>query len=260
MPLTKFDPPGFVQDLNDQQRGDWSQWISDQFDEARDRNDASLRNYGPRPQFFNPLTNPPAADAIEADITWTAFPRILSITSSGDLQRWQRADASREVQDEYCEWSVTREPASQKITRVTFTSEGPEYWQFLAAVNREKTLELYRQHVSPLVRAEDIFRHGKYNPRNLWNGSTTQGAMHLIQRNNTLGVEIELAAGASIPRVRPDGSLITDEQELIECGKYGAAQRHSDPHIGALVMNWRAAKPTSRWRTRSVSALPTYLP
>jgi hypothetical protein len=58
--------------------------------------------------------------------------------------------------------------------------------------------------------------------------------MHLIQRANTLGAEIELAAGASIVR-RRQGALVTEEQDLINCSQYGVAQRHSDPHIGAEV-------------------------
>ena len=131
MALTKFDAPGFLQDLNAQGLQAWSDFISEQIDEARDRKDATLSNYGPRPQFFNPLKTAPAADAVEKDITWTAFPRIVKIQSISDKQRWRTADSSRDVQDEYCEWSVTRDPNTDKITRVTFTSEGPEYWTFL---------------------------------------------------------------------------------------------------------------------------------
>ena len=77
-----------------------------------------------------------------------------------------RADSSRDNQDEYCEWSVTRDPESDKITRVTFTSEGPEYWQFLAAVSPARVVELYRQHVSPDVQQADLFRNGRYVRRN----------------------------------------------------------------------------------------------
>jgi len=58
--------------------------------------------------------------------------------------------------------------------------------------------------------------------------------MHLIQRNNTLTAEIELAAAATLVRQR-NGQFITDEQELIDCGAYGQGERHSDPHIGAVV-------------------------
>ena len=234
MPLTQFDAPGFLTDLDTAGRKAWSDFISKKMDDARERQDPTINNYGPRHQFFNPLKDPPAADAVEKDITWTAFPRIVEIQSVSDIQRWRTADSSRDTQDEYCEWSVSRDNTTHKITKVTFTSEGPEYWTFLAAVDPEKVLQLYQQHVNPAVHHAHLFHNGEYQPRNRWNNSTTTGAMHLIQENNTLGAEIELAAGASIPRMR-GGSFITDEQGLIECGKYGQGDRHSDPLIGAVV-------------------------
>jgi len=233
--MNRFDAPGFLTDLDETGLAAWSQFISDELDQARERTDPQLSNYGPRHQFFNPLVTAPAADAVEKDITWTAFPRIVQITSVSDLQRWRRADATRDRQDEYCEWSVERDETTNKITKVTFTSEGPEYWQFLAAIDPNKVLELYQEHISPDVEMAHLFSaSGRYNPRNRWNNSTTEGAMHLIQRNNTLSAEIELAAGASLTRNR-NGVPITDTQELIECGAYGQPERHSDPHIGAVV-------------------------
>ena len=234
MPLSHFDAPGFLTDLNAAGLTSWSNFISDQLDAARERVDPRVSNYGPRHQFFNPLKQSPGADAAEKDITWTAFPRLVQIHSVSDRQRWRTADSSRDVQDEYCEWSVTRDPHTDKITRVTFTSEGPEYWQFLAAVSPQTVLNLYQQFVSPDVKSADLFKNNKYVPRNKWNNSTTQGAMHLVQTNNTLLAEIELAAGASLVR-KKNGQLVTDEQELIECGAYGQKERHSDPHIGAVV-------------------------
>ena len=95
-------------------------------------------------------------------------------------------------------------------------------------------LQLYQQFISPNVKSADLFQNGKYQPRNKWNNSTTMGAMHLIQRNNTLSAEIELAAAATMVR-KKNGQFVTDEQELIECGAYGQGERHSDPHIGAVV-------------------------
>src|ERR1035438_10455844 len=151
MALTQFDAPGFLTDLDATGLTAWSDFISEQMDEARERADPTLSNYGPRHQFFNPLKQPPAADAVEKDITWTAFPRLVQIQAISDKARWKTADNSRDVQDEYCEWSVTRDPQTDKIVRVTFTSEGPEYWQFLAASNPQKVLELYRQFVDTPV-------------------------------------------------------------------------------------------------------------
>lgn len=239
--MAQFDPPGYLTDLDDPQRAAWSNWIAQQFDEAHDRNDPNLLDYGPRLQFFNPLKSAPDGDAVEKDITWTAFPRIVRLQSVSDRQRWRHADNSRDVQDEYCEWSVTRDPHSDKITRVTFTSEGPEYWQFLASVAPNKITELYQRYISPEVRAEHLFQNGAYVARNRWNNSTTNGAMHLIQNNNTLGAEIELAAAATIVRVVA-GKALESEQELVACGQYGQAERNSDPHIGAVVNELARAK------------------
>jgi hypothetical protein len=231
MLLPKFDAPGFLKDLNEQQQKDWSKWLSRVFDAARVRGaeDGICR------QFYNPTKVETDADAKTKDIFWTAFPRIVQLDSSSDLQRWKRADADRDVQDEYCEWSVERDD-SGKITRVTFTCEGPEYWEFLAEAAPDKVVELYSKFVSPEVKKEDLFTAADvYDPRNKWNSSTTNGAMHLIQRNNTLTAEIILAAGATVVRKHSDGTIATEEQELIECGRYGEPSRHSDPHIGAEV-------------------------
>jgi len=228
----QFDPPGHLTDLSDAGLAAWSEWISERIDSARAG--APEENDGPREQFFNPLRVPPDADAVEADISWTAFPRQVQISASSDVLRWRRADASRDVQDEYCEWSV--EHIDGKLSRVTFTCEGPEYWLFLAAQDPQKTVELYQEHVSTEVRREDLFDSaGRYRPRNIWNSTTTDGAMHLIQRSNTLSAEIELAGGASLVRVRDDGTMLTGARELIRCSGYGAIERHSDPHIGDVV-------------------------
>ena len=47
--------------------------------------------------------------------------------------------AALSLQDEYCEWSVARN-ADGKITKVMFTTEGPEYWTYLAKAQPETVL------------------------------------------------------------------------------------------------------------------------
>jgi len=235
MALQRFDPPGFVDDFGAAQRDAWHQFISDAMDSAHDGTVGDPFD-SPRAQFFNAAKVEPASDTGFEDVKWTAFPRIVQISSGSDVERWRNADASRDVQDEYCEWSVTRQSGTNKITRVTFTCEGPEYWRFLAATDPEKTLALYKQHVEASVTHGDLFSpSGTYIPRNRFNNSTANGAMHLVQRNNTLSAEIEIAGAATITRLRPDGTPMVDSLELIQCGRYGAAQRHSDPFIGARV-------------------------
>ena len=235
MKLKRFDPPAFLDDFNDAQREKWSEMISARFDAGIRGRPGLFDLDAPREQFYNPTKVDTGPDAQSVDISWVGFPRNVEITSVSDLQRWRRAEASRDRQDEYCEWSVERDPASGKVTRVTFTCEGPEYWRLLAEDTPEVALDLYREFVNPQVQPDDLFfSNGLYNPRNRWNASTVEGAMHLIQENNTLGAEIELAAGSSVVR-EIDGRQLTDERELIECGQYGGVERHSDPHIGGQV-------------------------
>jgi hypothetical protein len=232
--MTQYDPPGFADDLNAAQKARWSEWISDQVDRCAAGEPENYDFDAPRPRFFNALTTPAGAGAVEKDITWSAFPRVVQINSSGDRERWTTADASRDVQDEYCEWSVAR-LADRRIQRVSFTSEGPEYWSVLASLNMDRVLDLYRTHVDPSVRKNDLLdSQGAYNPRNRWNSTTINGAMHLIQGSNSLTAEIELAAAATNVRTR-NGALLTDPRDLIHCGRYGEPERHSDPKIGAEV-------------------------
>jgi hypothetical protein len=233
--LERFDPPGFLEDFNDEQRARWSEIISDQFDAGVQGRPDEFDFDAPREQFYNPTQVETGPDAQSLDISWVGFPRNVEVTSVSDLQRWRKAETSRTLQDEYCEWSVERDPDSGKITRVSFTCEGPEYWRFLAETTPEVALDLYRRFVNPQVELGDLFlSNGQYNPLNRWNASTVEGAMHLIQQSNTLGAEIELAAGSSVVR-EIDGMVLTGDRELIECGKYGGVERHSDPHIGGQV-------------------------
>ncbi|WP_200307074.1 hypothetical protein [Streptomyces adelaidensis] len=232
--INAYGPPGRLTDLDDVGTKAWHVFINDSVDQAIAGPDpAEVLHDSPRPQFYNLTRTDTATDAVQSAVTWTAFPNRLRSAVS-DRQRWQRADASRDVQDEYCEWSVTRD-GTGRITRVTFTCEGPEYWDVLAQTSPEKALDLYRAHIDPAVRKSDLFGpNGRYVRRNQWNDSTTQGAMHLIQQSNTLGAEIELAAAATIRRVI-GGRELTGAQELIACGKYGVPDRNSDPHIGEVV-------------------------
>ncbi|KAL4457706.1 hypothetical protein ABPG75_012571 [Micractinium tetrahymenae] len=236
---TSFTPPGRLTDLRPGNLSGWSDTISSFFDASAAGN-TDVTNDAPRHQFFNP-TKPTQAPIDNkqpqfAPISWKAFPRrVLLKFPDSDEDRWRAAESTRDVQDEYCEWSVDRN-AEGKITRITVTCEGPEYWAYLAATQPDTVVQLYQQNVNPAVTKADLFdSNGKYITRNKWNTNSSTGAMHLVQRNNTLSAEIELAAGASIVSARADGSVITDSQELIQCAKYGVATRFSDPFIGASV-------------------------
>jgi hypothetical protein len=199
-------------------------------------NQATANNH-----YYNELRKPSAADVKTGEIPWTAFPRLVKTAAASDQERWQTADGSRDVQDEYCEWSVTRDAGSGKITRVTFTCESPDYWTFLAEQNPAKVLSLYQQFINPNVTQQDLFHNGKYNPKNKFNSTTTDGTMHLIQVNNNLFAEVFLAIQASIVR-HINGADLTDAQRLIDCGQYGEGGRNSDPTIGAGVNEFARKK------------------
>ncbi|RPB15725.1 hypothetical protein P167DRAFT_542873 [Morchella conica CCBAS932] len=66
--------------------------------------------------------------------------------------------------------------------------------------------------------------------------SSTSGTIaHLVQSNNTLSAEIDIAAQSTVMRIKEDGTLIVDPLELINCSQYGNAARNSDPMIGARI-------------------------
>lgn len=246
----RFDPPANIDDFDSipKQRDAWSEFLSVTFDREIQAVEADL-GVG-KSQFYNPTNIDTTEPKIEPSITWTGFPALIKRKHPGNEQAaWQEADKplsnGERVQDEYLEWFVTKQAG--KIVRVTFTCEGPEYWEALAhgyplsyagsktagaTGDKNKLLALYQKYVSPSVQMNDLFLSGKYNRLNKWN--TKNGAMHLNQRNNTLGAEINIAAQATILR-QQGGVVLTDPDRLIRCGLYGAPGRASDPTIGAAV-------------------------
>ncbi len=188
----------------------------------------------------------------------TGFPPVPStlkeicpqIDWTSSQSSWQTfgPPGPRGWQDEYCEWSVTRDPVSNKITSVMFTCENPDYWFTLWQVDPKTVLSIYQQVVSPNVQLADLYLlngGGKpvinpltglpaYNPLNKWNSGTVTtpgvsgGAMHLTSPPNTLGAEVYLAAAATLLR----DVKSYDAQNMICCSKYGQPYRNSDPHIG----------------------------
>ena len=247
--------------------------------------------------FYDPRTDETPGTPDTAPVPWDAFPRFLEKwfedDADPDQKRWTAAETLRprlfggqplrrvkdgalaepletlhRQQDEYCEWFAHRDDDGH-IVRLTFTSEGPEYWQFLAGGTRAildsddpgfeladgdigLVAELYAEHVDPSVEESDLVwpydvaayssgqqrwylyaTKGTYNPFNQWN--TTHGAMHLTHPANTLGAELNLAASAAVLRADANGNAITDQEALICCSGYGDPNRSSDPSIGAGV-------------------------
>lgn len=239
MRYTRLDPPAFLDDFTtEEQRDAWSERVSSYF------NDGIAFNLGfpiVASQFYHPVNTETDEPFEEPVIDWPAFPKLVKDRFPTDPRRaWRTAEADLDARlkrmDEYLEWHVVRNEDG-KITRVSFTCETREYFEFLARADPEKLLDVYRSLVDPAVRdavrAEDLVSDGAYQPRNRWN--TEHGAVHLIQPNNNLYAEVMIAAQACVLRQREDGTPITDSDELIECAGYGEPGRSSDPKIGAIV-------------------------
>lgn len=154
------------------------------------------------------------------------------------------------VQDEYCEWHVERD--GEKIRRISFTCEPPEYWEFLAKRDFALVHRLYKELLhNPNIPANDLkwqhdvynregklrYRAGDYNPHNAWN--TEKGAIHLTHPANSLFAEVVLASDGTLGwPVEPDAHGNVDEQQLMCCAGRGGINRSSDPLILRGVFNF----------------------
>ncbi len=222
--LSHFDTPARLDELSDEARGAWSDKVNGMFEQFT----------GPFPQFYNPTVDDTPEGLIPAPVAWPAFPARVKREVGPGPTRWDQADSSRDEQDEYCEWSVER-GEDDKITRVTFTTEVPEYWEHIAEHDPELLLRLYREHVDARVELDDLFDGSAYVRRNRWNDSTEGRVAHLVQGSNNLNAAVTLIAEATVLRSRNDGTPITDRQELVACGGLGDPFRNSDPQIAEIV-------------------------
>ena len=236
-----YNEPGNSNELSEALR---KKWVAEQnrlFNTGVETAKNEANPPSKRAWYFNPIKDVANNPAI-ADIKWTAFPKRLQDRFASKIARFREGDKTRNNHEEYCEWEVVRD-AANKVTRVTFSTEVPEYYTFLYKNDKKFLLDLYNKHVSPQVKLQDLemLENGKkvYNPRNIWNYPENQGKrgviMHMGYGPNTLSAAIILAAEATWPSIDNNGNIITDEQGLIDCRGYGDRTRHSDPHIGAQI-------------------------
>ena len=296
LPAGRLSPPASVDDfsrrpaIRDAFAAGWDAVVGSWFQSSAGREGGA---------FYDFRTDTDPAPPASQAVPWDAFPRgwekWFEDDDDPDGRRWLAADTLaprrfdgkdlRRVedgslaepvpvyyrqQDEYCEWFVSRSPADPgRIDRVTFTSEGPEYWRFLAMGTRPffpefddrhgivdgdlgLVVDLYRQHVDPSVEPDDLVwpfdvaawdgarqrwyvygRAGGYNPFNRWN--TTHGAMHLTHPANTLRGEFTVASRAAVLRRDALGRPVDDTEDLVCCSGFGDPNRSSDPAIGGGV-------------------------
>jgi hypothetical protein len=244
MAITRFDAPAnWTEDLTTEPlRQKWSERMSKLISGPAGVG-AAKRYLGDKPvQFYNELTQAKdEADRVELPIKWPGFPKqVERLHGENTAAAWKTAEddtptaiARQRYQDEYLEWHVTRDSVSEKIVRVEFTCEGPEYWDFLAEEASDVLLKNYQTNIDPKVKKSELFTGTAYNRLNKWN--TGGGAMHLIHGANTLGAEVNIAAEATILRKDPTGQPIVEATPLIKCAGYGNQYRSSDPLIGFQV-------------------------
>ncbi|KNG87654.1 hypothetical protein ANOM_004148 [Aspergillus nomiae NRRL 13137] len=222
---TRHEPPGNLSDLTGDSKDKWSKGYICHWMQGEIKADPRVVGAGRTPltQFF--------------DGTVTPF----------NQQDKPLPDSSRVVQDEYLEWSVSRGPRKYTgdIYSVTFSAEGPEYWQLLASFQKGDFLKLTRDFNSGFTSQmsdSDFFltdpmtKNEVYNPGNQWNLLSITGTIaHLIQAKNTLSAGIDIGVQARVIRKDDQGNVIEDKDDLINCSKYGNPGRNSDPTIGKAI-------------------------
>ena len=236
----EYNGPGRTGELTGDLLAKWQATLSDMFESGVARAFREAQNTQSEVNFFNPLMTD-LSNSSEVGISWTAFPKRLTTNFPDPRDGWRESDRRREAQEEYCEWTVVREPGSPSIIkRIVFTTETPDYYDFLARHDRQLLLDVYRRFVSPTVQLDDLIVAGRYDALNRWNHPGSSGMdgtiMHMGGNSaNTLGAAIALSAEATWPSIDEHGAPITAEQALIACRQFGDPARHSDPFIGAQV-------------------------
>ena len=283
MPL--YNPPAGIDDFSRRPalalalRSGWDATVRGFIAETKDTTDPNLIISG---LFYDQLADTSGVpDSPPTGIPWNAFPQILTnwfatqpIANQEKLANdWAektittqsvfgffRKDTSGQFapipityrrQDEYCEWYVLHN--GNKIERIYFTCEPPEYWSFLAQNDITLVLELYKEllHNQNIAQSDlcwpydvyskadasgrrnVLFKAGTYNPWNDWN--TTKGAVHLTHWANSLDAEVRLASDGSVGWPQPAGPV--DFHRLICCSAFGGVNRSSDPKIGGSVFS-----------------------
>jgi hypothetical protein len=232
-PLSAFKPPANLAELSADGRTKWSERVSDLFTKVQDES-------GPLAQFYDPTAKDTAQGAAVKPVTWQAFPGTLLQPGGSDEQRWEQADRSRDKQDEYCEWGVERDDTG-RISRVTFTTETPDYFDHLLHIDEARFRELYEDFLGQPVSLDDVRDgNGSLVETNPLNRSPNGRIAHLSEGSNNLFAAVALAGQATVLREK-NKVRVTNKKELVVCGGLGNEQRNSDPQV-AVAINDLAAQ------------------
>jgi len=242
----QLSAPGNLTDFTtDEQKSDWSNKLSTEIDQAI----AGISKCTAASQYVNPAIVDVSAFQ-RAPIHWVGFPKLLYTQFTTKQQAYAAADTpsvvdngklsgGRTIQDEYLEWYIHRDQQGN-IRAIDFTTETQKYWEFLYTANPALAAESYSTVLGVNVNIKDISTpEGNYDPYNRFN--TTNGIVHLVQVNNTLEAELDIAAQSTLPRLDDAGNVTNDVVSCKHCGTVapkdalGSAGRNSDPTIAQMV-------------------------
>jgi hypothetical protein len=226
MPLARFDTPGSLRDApaGSSFYDQWHAFVNGEIGPG-------TPGTGGVGEFYNPTTKD--VDLVgERALVWMGFPRRVMVQQERDNRReaFRLADeftiGDRRRQEEYLEWRAVK--TGGKITKVTFTTEVPEYWRTLFQAEPDVVVNLYQQLTgsSSIVKA-DLMSGGAYNKNNVWN--TSKGLVHLTvdQLANTLNAALGLASGSAT--LGTGGAHYRDNYELQQ--DTSQAPTNADPRV-----------------------------
>jgi len=186
---------------------------------------------------FNELTS--ATQPNKNTVPWFAFPKT-AVGTFDDI------DANRfQLQDEYVEWRAEKADTGE-VTRITFTTEFPEFYEALAEVSVDALIAGIQQVISGAdPTAEELFGPN-FNPKtatpegrarrfrrhlrdNSWNNGE-KGILCLSQPNNSMGALFALVGPCAVKRLDISPSAVCANVSCVP-------DRDSDPAICQAVQN-----------------------
>ncbi len=135
--------------------------------------------------------------------------------------------------------SGTSSATGDRITRVTFTTETPEYWTRSPRHDPDRVLALYRRARRAAVERADLFPGGRtYDPLNRWN--TTDGIVHYVMPINSMGDLLGVSQEAeptgraldgydALPYARATGADARINEDIWAMTRSGPCRGHRRP-------------------------------
>lgn len=179
-------------------------------------------------------------DVQEPTVTWIAFPRLAEASD-------KEIDSTRlELQDEYVEWQV--EQSGTRVTRITFTTEFPDYYAALAGVGADPLIsaikgaipgadpsvaELFGPEFNPrrATREQRALAFSNNLLRNPWNNGS-KGILVLSHASSNAYALFALVAHCAIVSSADGAQAICDDANG-SC----VSGRNSDPAVCEATQN-----------------------